>query len=186
MNNIMAFEDKNPEIGAGTWIHPATTIIGDVQLGKDVSVWPGVIMRGDVHQIVVGDRTNIQDGSIIHVTSHGRLNDEGFPTIIGSDVTIGHGVMLHGCIVEDATLIGMRAILLDGARVEKHAMLAAGSLLAPEKVVKSGELWMGSPARKVRTLSDAEIEGLYRSAAQYVALKDRYLKDDARKDAEMK
>ena len=177
MNNIMGFEGKNPEIGERTWIDPSARLIGDIKLGDDVSIWPGVIMRADVNYIEIGDRTNIQDGSIIHVTNIGAHPPHGFPTIIGNDVTIGHGAMLHGCIVEDGVLIGMRATLLDGSKVEKHSILGAGALLAPGKIVKTGEVWVGAPARRIKTLTDKEIEGLFFSAQQYVTLKDRYLKD---------
>lgn len=181
MNNIMSFEGKTPQMGERVWVHPSSTIIGDVILGADVSIWPGVIIRADVNHVEIGDRTNIQDGSIIHVTNPGANPPHGYPTIIGSDVTIGHGAMLHGCIVEEGVLIGMRATLLDGSRVEKHAILGAGALLAPGKVVKTGEVWVGAPARRIKTLTDKEIEGLFFSAQQYVTLKDRYLKDWADK-----
>lgn len=181
MNNIMSFEGKTPQMGERVWVHPSSTIIGDVTLGADVSIWPGVIIRADVNHVEIGDRTNIQDGSIIHVTNPGANPPHGYPTIIGSDVTIGHGAMLHGCIVEEGVLIGMRATLLDGSRVEKHAILGAGALLAPGKVVKTGEVWVGAPARRIKTLTDKEIEGLFFSAQQYVTLKDRYLKDWADK-----
>lgn len=181
MNNIMSFEGKTPQMGERVWVHPSSTIIGDVKLGADVSIWPGVIIRADVNHVEIGDRTNIQDGSIIHVTNPGANPPHGYPTIIGNDVTIGHGAMLHGCIVEEGVLIGMRATLLDGSRVEKHAILGAGALLAPGKVVKTGEVWVGAPARRIKTLTDKEIEGLFFSAQQYVTLKDRYLKDWADK-----
>lgn len=177
----MSFEGKTPQMGERVWVHPSSTIIGDVTLGADVSIWPGVIIRADVNHVEIGDRTNIQDGSIIHVTNPGANPPHGYPTIIGSDVTIGHGAMLHGCIVEEGVLIGMRATLLDGSRVEKHAILGAGALLAPGKVVKTGEVWVGAPARRIKTLTDKEIEGLFFSAQQYVTLKDRYLKDWADK-----
>lgn len=181
MSNIMGFEGKNPEMGERTWVHPSSTLIGDVRLGEDVSIWPGVIIRADVNHVEIGDRTNIQDGSIIHVTNLEANPPYGFPTIIANDVTIGHGAMLHGCTIEEGVLIGMRAVLLDGSRVEKHSILGAGALLAPGKVVRSGEVWVGAPARRIKVLTDKEIEGLYHSAQQYVTLKDRYLKDWAGK-----
>lgn len=177
MNNIMSFEGKTPKMGERVWVHPSSTIIGDVSLGEDVSIWPGVIIRADVNSVIIGDRTNIQDGSIIHVTNPGANPPHGYPTMIGNDVTIGHGAMLHGCTVGEGVLIGMRAILLDGSRVEKHAILGAGALLAPGKVVKTGEVWVGAPARRIKVLTDKEIEDLYFSAKQYVTLKDRYIKD---------
>ena len=174
---IRPFEGKMPKFGARPWIDPSAVLIGDIILGDDVSIWPGVMMRGDVNQIVIGDRTNIQDGTLIHVTNPGANPPQGYPTMVGSDVTIGHGAMLHGCTIEEGVLIGMRAILLDGSRVEKHSILGAGALLAPGKVVKTGELWVGAPARRVRFLSDQEIEQLYHSAKQYASLKDRYLQE---------
>lgn len=177
MSNIMSFEGKSPKMGERVWVHPSSTIIGDVKLGEDVSIWPGVIIRADVNSVEIGDRTNIQDGSIIHVTNVEAKPPHGYPTIIGNDVTIGHGAMLHGCTVEEGVLIGMRAILLDGSRVEKHAILGAGALLAPGKIVKTGEVWVGAPARRIKVLTDKEIEDLYFSAKQYVSLKDRYLND---------
>lgn len=174
---IRPFEGKMPQIGARPWIDPSAVLIGDIILGDDVSIWPGVMMRGDVNQIVIGDRTNIQDGTLIHVTNPGANPPHGYPTMVGSDVTIGHGAMLHGCTIEEGVLIGMRVILLDGSHVEKHSILGAGALLAPGKVVKTGELWVGAPARRVRFLSDQEIEQLYHSAKQYASLKDRYLRE---------
>ncbi len=177
MKNMFEFEGLTPQLGDGSWIAPNSTVIGDVRMGKDVSIWPGVVIRGDVNYVEIGDRTNIQDGSIIHVTNIGANPPYGYPTIIGADVTVGHGAMLHGCTVEEGVLIGMRAILLDGSKVEKHSILGAGALLAPGKVVKTGEVWVGAPARRIKTLTDQEIEKLYHSARQYVTLKDRYLKD---------
>ena len=175
--NIITFEGMTPKIGQKSWVHSSSTIIGDVELGEDVSIWPGVVIRADVNRVVIGDRTNIQDGSIIHVTNPGANPPDGYPTIIGNDVTVGHGAMLHGCTIGDGVLIGMRAILLDGSRVESHSILGAGALLAPGKVVRSGEVWVGAPARRIKVLSEEEIEGLYLSAKQYVTLKDRYLKE---------
>lgn len=175
--NLMSFEGKAPEIGERVWIDPTAKLIGEVKVGDDASIWPGVIMRGDVNYIEIGARTSIQDGTIIHVANDGKLSPGGHPTIIGDDVTVGHGAMLHGCTIEDGCLIGMRAIVLDGAKVEKNAILGAGALLAPGKVVKSGEVWVGAPARRIKTLSEEEIENLYFSASQYVTLKDRYFAD---------
>ena len=168
--------DQIPSLGARVYVDPAATVIGTVTLGDDVSIWPSCVVRGDVNFIRIGARSNVQDGTVIHVSHdgpHARLG--GFATVIGEDVTIGHKAIIHACRIEDAALIGMGAVLLDGAVVRKHGFVGAGALLAPGKVVGEAELWLGNPARKVRVLSDAEIEGLYYSAQHYVRLKDQYL-----------
>lgn len=165
-----------PTLGARVYVDPASVVIGDVVLGEDTSVWPMVAIRGDVNFVRIGDRTNIQDGTIVHVSHdgpHAKLG--GFATRIGSDVTIGHKAIIHACTIEDAVLIGMGAIVLDGAVVRKHALVGAGALVPPGKVVGEGEMWLGSPAKCVRKLSEAEIEALYYSAQHYVRLKDQYL-----------
>lgn len=174
--NVRPYLDKLPTIGARAYVDPAASVIGDVVLGDDVSIWPGTIVRGDVNFIRVGARTNIQDGTVVHVSHdgpHAKLG--GFATVIGDDVTIGHKAIIHACRIENAVLIGMGAILLDGAVVKKHGFVGAGALVAPGKVVGEGELWLGNPAKKVRKLSDAEIEALYYSAQHYVRLKNQYL-----------
>jgi carbonic anhydrase/acetyltransferase-like protein (isoleucine patch superfamily) len=173
---IRPYLDHMPTLGAGCYVDDAATVIGDVVLGDDSSVWPGTVIRGDVNFIRIGARTNIQDGTVIHVSHdgpHAKLG--GFATRIGDDVTIGHKAIIHACVIEDAVLVGMGAILLDGAVVRKHGFVGAGAVVPPGKTVGEGELWLGSPAKKVRMLSDAEIEGLYYSAQHYVRLKDRYL-----------
>ena len=174
--NIRPYRDILPTLGERAYVDPAATVIGDVVLGDDVSIWPGTVVRGDVNFIRIGARTNIQDGSVVHVSHdgpHAKLG--GFATVIGEDVTIGHKAIIHACRIEDAVLIGMGAIVLDGAVVRKHGFVGAGALVAPGKVVGEGELWLGNPARNVRMLSDAEIEALYYSAQHYVRLKDQYL-----------
>ena len=150
-------------------------VIGDVEIGADTSIWPCCVLRGDVHRIRVGARTNIQDGAIVHVTHDGPYTPGGFPTLIGDDVTIGHAAVIHACTIEDACLIGMQATILDGAVVKKHGFVGAGAVVAPGKVVGEGELWLGNPARMVRRLSEREIEQLRYSAQHYVRLKDAYL-----------
>ena len=169
-----------PTLGQRAYVDPAATVIGDVVLGDDVSIWPGTIVRGDVNFIRIGARTNVQDGSVIHVSHdgpHAKLG--GFATVIGEDVTIGHKAIIHACRIEDAVLIGMGAIVLDGAVVRKHGFVGAGALIPPGKTVGSGELWLGNPARCVRKLSEKEIEQLYYSAQHYVRLKEKYLQDEA-------
>lgn len=173
---IRPYLDHVPTLGARAYVDEAATVIGDVVLGDDASIWPTTVVRGDVNFVRIGDRTNVQDGAVIHVSHdgpHARLG--GFATRIGSDVTIGHKAIIHACEIGDAALIGMGAIVLDGAVVGKHGFVGAGAVVPPGKVVGEGELWLGNPGRKVRMLSDAEIEGLYYSAQHYVRLKDRYL-----------
>ena len=152
--NIRPYLDKAPVLGERSYVDPAASVIGDVVLGDDVSIWPGTVVRGDVNFIRVGARTNIQDGSVVHVSHdgpHAKLG--GFATVIGDDVTIGHKAIIHACRIEDAVLVGMGAIVLDGAVVKKHGFVGAGALIAPGKVVGEGELWLGNPAKKVRMLS---------------------------------
>ena len=176
MSPLRAFQDMSPRLGQRVYIDPAATVIGDVQIGDDSSVWPGVVIRGDVNFIRIGERSSIQDGSVIHVSHDGPYTRPGgFPTVIGNDVTVGHAVVLHGCTLEDACLIGMHASVLDGAVVQKHGFVGAGALIPPGKVVGSGELWVGNPAKKLRDLSQREIDSLLYSAQHYVRLKDRYL-----------
>jgi len=174
--SLRPYLDQLPRLGQRVWIDPAATVIGDVELGDDASIWPGAVIRGDVNSIRIGARSNLQDLCVVHVTHSGPYGpDGGLPTVIGDDVTVGHGAIIHACHIGDACLIGMGAIVLDGARVERNGFVGAGAMVSPGKVVGSGELWLGNPARCVRRLSDAEIEQLYYSARHYVKLKDHYL-----------
>jgi carbonic anhydrase/acetyltransferase-like protein (isoleucine patch superfamily) len=173
---VRSYRDTLPRLGERVYVDPAATLVGDVVLGDDVSLWPGTVVRGDVNFIRIGARTNLQDGTVVHVSHdgpHAKLG--GFATVIGEDVTIGHKAIIHACRIEDAVLVGMGAIVLDGAVLRKHAFVGAGALVAPGKEVGAGELWLGNPAKKVRMLSEAEIEALYYSAQHYVRLKDDYL-----------
>ena len=173
---LRPYLDQFPRLGERVYVDPAASVIGDVELGDDVSVWPGCVVRGDVNFIRVGARTNIQDGTDIHYSHYGpHAKLGGFATVIGEDVTIGHKAIVHACRIGDAALIGMGAIVLDGAVVESHGFVGAGAVVPPGKTVGRGELWLGNPARKVRVLSEADIEGLYYSAQHYVRLKNRYL-----------
>jgi len=175
---LRAYRGIWPRLGARVYVDPAASVLGDVVLGDDVSIWPMSVVRGDVNYIHIGARSNVQDGAVIHVSHagpHAKLG--GFATVIGEDVTIGHKAVIHACTIKEACLIGMGALILDGVVVNKHALIGAGALVAPGKVIGERELWLGNPARCVRTLSDAEIEGLYYSAAHYVRLKDDYLGD---------
>lgn len=170
---VRPFDGICPDIHATAYIDPAATVIGRVAIGAHSSLWPGVVVRGDINSIEIGDNTNIQDNSILHVT-HESPYYRGAALRVGNAVTVGHGVCLHGCEIEDNCLIGMGSLVLDRARVETGCLLGAGSLVAPGKVIESGWLWLGRPAKKVRRLTDQELEYLSYSARHYAALKDRY------------
>ena len=154
--NLRTYKGISPRIAATTYVDSAAVVIGDVEIGEDSSIWPCTVVRGDVHRIRIGARSNVQDGAILHVAHEGPYSP-GYPLLIGDDVTIGHAAIVHACIVGDACLIG------------------AGAMVSPGKQVGEGELWIGSPARFARKLSDDEIERLYYSARQYVQLKNDYL-----------
>jgi carbonic anhydrase/acetyltransferase-like protein (isoleucine patch superfamily) len=172
---LRTYRNMAPRIGTGAYIDPGAHVIGNVEIGDDASLWPCAVVRGDVHFIKIGARTNIQDGAVLHVTHDGDYTLGGFPLHVGADVTVGHGAILHACTVMDACLIGMNATVLDGVLVKKHSMVGAGAVVSPGKVVGEGELWLGNPARFVRMLSGEEIERLYYSARHYVKLKNHYL-----------
>ncbi len=176
MSNIRSYLDHQPTIAPGAWIDPAATVIGKVSLAEDVSVWPNAVLRGDVNEISVGARTNIQDGTICHVTHDGPYSPGGLALVLGEDITVGHAAILHACTIGDRCLVGMGALVMDGAKVGDDVMIAAGSLVSPGKVLESGWLYRGRPAEAVRRLTDKELEMLRYSAAHYVRLKDRYLK----------
>ena len=173
--SIRAWNGISPKIGRNAYVDPAAVVIGDVELGEDASFWPCAVARGDVHHIRIGARSNVQDGAVLHVTHDGPYTVGGTPLLIGADVTIGHGAIVHACTIADAVLIGMNATVLDGVVVARHSMIGAGAVVSPGKTIGEGELWIGNPARRVRMLSDVEIERLYYSAQQYVKLKDDYL-----------
>lgn len=175
MNPLRSFKGVRPTLGNRVYVDPSATVIGDVALGDDASIWPGAVLRGDVHHIRVGARSNVQDGAVVHVTHDGPYSPGGFPTLIGAGVTVGHAAVIHACTIEDYCLIGMHATVLDGAVVRKYGFVGAGSLIPPGKVVGERELWLGNPARCVRLLSDRQIEQLHYSADHYVRLKDDYL-----------
>lgn len=175
MSSIRPFLGRLPRLGQRVYIDEAARVIGDVDLGDDASVWPGAVIRGDVNHIRIGARSNVQDGSIIHVSHDSPYNKGGYPTLIGTGVTIGHGCIVHACSIGDYCLIGMGAVILDGAVIEANAFIAAGAVVSPGKRVGSGELWLGNPARLARALSAKDIEGLRYSADHYVKVKDQYL-----------
>lgn len=173
------FKHYEPKIGKNTWIASSADVVGDVSIGEDCSIWFGTVIRGDVHYIQIGDRVSVQDLSMVHVTHHKgedrHKKGDGTPTIIGNDVTIGHRVMLHGCVIEDACLIGMSATILDGAVIGKESIVGAGSLVTKNKTFPPRSLIMGSPAKVIRELTDDEVKELYASATRYVAFKNEYM-----------
>jgi carbonic anhydrase/acetyltransferase-like protein (isoleucine patch superfamily) len=150
-------------------------VVGRVRIGDDASLWPMAVARGDVNAIEIGARTNIQDGSVLHVTYDSHYEPGGRPLCIGDGVTVGHRVILHACTVGDYCLIGMGSVVLDGAVLQPRLMLGAGSLVSPGKELEGGFLWLGSPARKMRPLTDQELAFLEYSALHYVALKNKHL-----------
>ncbi|MDD3059940.1 MAG: gamma carbonic anhydrase family protein [Sulfurimonas sp.] len=169
---IHTFKNIAPTLAQGTWIAPSADVIGDVTCGEDCSIWFGCVVRGDVHFIRIGNRVNIQDLSMVHVTHYKKADkSDGNPTIIGDDVTIGHRVMLHGCTIEDGCLIGMSATILDGAVIGKESIVGAGALVTKNKIFPPRSLIMGSPAKVVRELNEEEVAELYASASRYVAFK---------------
>ncbi|KPN71188.1 gamma carbonic anhydrase family protein [Neisseria sp. 83E34] len=176
-HNIRNYLDTKPLIDPSCYIDPACVIIGDVVLEKDVSVWPCAVIRGDVNKIRIGKRSNIQDLSMLHVTHKNAKNPEGSPLIIGEDVTIGHKVMLHGCTIGNRVLVGMGTIVLDDVVIEDDVMIGAGSLVPPRKRLESGYLYVGSPVKQVRKLTDEELAGLVYSAEHYMRVSENYKKD---------
>jgi carbonic anhydrase/acetyltransferase-like protein (isoleucine patch superfamily) len=165
---ILPFRNVMPTLGPGAFVANTAVVIGNVEIGAEASIWFGVVVRGDVHNIRIGARTNVQDNTVIHVTE-GR-----FGTTIGNDVLIGHGCIIHGCTLEDGCFVGMGSTILDGARVEKGAMVGAGSLVTPGKVVKAGELWTGRPAKLGRPLTDQDRAAMKSGVDHYVELAKVY------------
>ncbi len=172
---IIKFRKWFPKIKKTAWVAPSADVIGNVKIGKDSSIWFGAIIRGDVHKIRIGQRTSIQDLSMIHVT-HYKNSDmsDGNPTIIGDDVTIGHKVMLHGCEIQNGCLIGMSATILDGAIIGEGSIVGAHSLVTSKKVFPPHSLIMGSPAKLVKTLTQEEVNNLIIHASRYVDFKNEY------------
>jgi len=168
--NILTFGGKTPAIDPTAFVAPGATLIGDVEIGAEASIWYNCVLRGDVNRIRIGPRTNIQDGSVIHVDSPGPGETEGHPTLIGAEVLIGHLAMVHGCVLEDRAFVGLGAIVMDGCRIESDAMLAAGAMLTPGKVIPMRQLWAGRPAKYVRDIGDAELAGMRAGVAHYVEL----------------
>lgn len=174
---ISAYQGVSPRIGPDVYIHDSAVVIGDVCLEQDVSVWPTVVIRGDVNSIHIGAGSNVQDGSVLHVNHRSAGDPAGAALIVGRHVTIGHAVILHGCTIEDECLIGMGSIVMDKAIIRKHVLLGAGSLVPEGKVLESGYLYLGSPVKQVRRLTERELAHFMYSAQNYIALKNQYRGD---------
>ncbi len=175
---IRSYKGVIPSFNASVYIDESSVLVGDITLGDDSSVWPLVAARGDVNYIRIGERTNIQDGSVLHLSRATKSNPEGYPLIIGDDVTVGHKVMLHGCQLGNCILVGMGAIIMDNAIVEDNVIIGGGSLVPPNKRLESGYLYVGSPVKQARALTEQELTFLKVSADNYVLLKNEYLSDD--------
>ncbi len=167
-----------PKVARSAFIAANATLVGDVEIGENASIWFGVILRGDGPGIRIGENSNLQDGTVVHVAARGLM------TVVGRNVTVGHKALLHACEVHDGAFIGMNSTVLDGAVVESEAMVAAGALVTPGKVVRRGELWAGNPARKLRDLTEKDFETFRRIAAGYVELARSYDTGTATKAAE--
>ena len=172
---IRSYQETTPQFGKRPFIDPMALVLGDVVMGDDVSVWPMTVIRADMHHISIGHRCSIQDGSVLHITHASEFNPGGFALIIGDDVTIGHQAMLHGCTIGNRVLIGMGAMVMDGAMVEDDVIIGAGSLVSPGKILETGFMYMGRPAKKIRAISNKEREFFTYTAANYVRLKDKHL-----------
>jgi carbonic anhydrase/acetyltransferase-like protein (isoleucine patch superfamily) len=172
---IRKFQNHTPTLAERAFVDHSAVVIGDVEIGADSSVWPLTVIRGDMHRIRIGTRTSVQDGSVLHITHAGPFNPDGFPLLIGDEVTIGHKVMLHGCTVGNRILIGMGTTIMDGAVVEDEVIIGAGSLVPPGKRLESGFLYVGRPVKQVRPLTEKEIAFFPYSATNYVKLKDQHL-----------
>ena len=172
---VRSYREWRPVLGARVWIDPTAAVIGRVTIGDDASIWPGAVVRGDVNHVEIGARTSIQDGSVLHVVSARLAGARGIPLLVGPDCTVGHRVILHACTIGRRCLVGMGAIVMDGARVADEVIIGAGSLVLAGRSLPARTLWVGSPARQVRALTEPEIALLAESAEHYVALKDEYL-----------
>ena len=175
---IRTFEGITPTIAESAYVDDMAVVIGAVTIGADASLWPMVVARGDVQVITIGERTNVQDGSVLHVTSDNVFTPGGFALTIGDDVTVGHGAILHACTIGNMCLIGMGATVLDGAVVPERTMIGAGALVPPGKRLESGYLYIGSPVRQARPLKQAELDYLEFSSRHYVELKNRHLQSE--------
>lgn len=182
---ILPYRGIMPKIDPSAFIAPGAVVIGDVEIGAESSIWFGCVVRGDVNKVRIGNRTNIQDGTVIHVASgmqpisaQSKIPLDGYPTLIGDDVTVGHMTLLHACIIESNAFVGMKSIVMDGARIESGGMLAAGAMLTAGKVVKGGQLWAGNPAKFWRDINDSDRAQFDLRARQYVELGQEYANAD--------
>ncbi len=164
---VLPFFGKAPKIHDSAFIAPGARIIGDVEIGPDASIWYNCVLRGDINRIVIGARSNLQDGTVVHVEGP-EADDEGLPTIVGEDALVGHMAILHGCTLSDRAFVGMGAVVMDRCRVGSGGLLAAGAMLTPGKAVPAGQLWAGRPARLVRELSGAERDAMLEQSLGYV------------------
>ncbi len=175
MNSIRTYQGITPQLGQRVYIDEQSTVIGDVILGDDCSVWPHATIRGDMHRIRLGNGCSVQDNACLHITHTSEYNPKGHPLNIGNLVTIGHSAILHGCTVGSRVLVGIGAVILDGAIVENDVLIAASTLVTPNQHLASGYLYKGSPAVKARPLSDREIGQLRYGAENYIRLKNTFL-----------
>ena len=172
---LRPFGEHRPQLGKNAMVDPSAVVTGQVSLGDDASIWPCASVRGDLEPITIGARSNIQDGAVLHTSHHSPFNDRAYVLRIGDDVTVGHNATLHGCTIGDLCLIGMNAVVLDGALVPSYTFIAAHSLVSPGKQLESGFLYAGSPAKKVRELTQQEREFFHYSSAYYVRLKNQHM-----------
>lgn len=175
---IRKFNQHQPQLGDRVYVDETALVVGNVQIGEDSSIWPMAVLRGDVHSIHIGARTSIQDGTVCHVTHAGPYDPEGHDLYVGDNVTIGHKAILHGCRIESNCLIGMGTVVMDGALIKENVIVGANSLVPPGRVLESGYSWVGSPARKIRKLSEEETAFFKYSADNYVKLKNQYLNQE--------
>lgn len=172
---IRSYKGVTPSLHQSVYVDESAVLVGNITIDENSSIWPLVAARGDVNYITIGKRTNIQDGSVLHLTRPSKKNPDGYPLIIGDDVTVGHKVMLHGCTLGNRILVGMGAIVMDNVIVEDDVIIGGGALVPPNKVLKSGFLYVGSPVKQARQLNEDELNFLRVSATNYVELKDDYL-----------
>ncbi len=175
--SIRSYKGIEPKISISAYIDESAVLVGQIEIGADSSIWPLVAARGDVNYIKIGERTNVQDGSVLHLTRKSATNPDGFPLIIGDDVTVGHKVMLHGCVLGNRILVGMGAIVMDNVIVEDDVIIGGGALVPPNKTLQSGYLYVGSPVKQAHPLTDDERAFLKVSAQNYVELKNEYLEE---------